>query len=151
MSNTVTNQRELFALFDEFFQRATGKTAKEFAALDQFSETVPSLKSRASKVEKAFEWGIPCLYDLYKRQKTDLFVAAGQQGGLKAVLGGSGRFGKTQLSAVRRLILYVDTVLIPDPILAWIETDRPEEQFRHVHLLEAMFFVLRLTLVQIRL
>lgn len=144
MKATVSQQRELFALFDEFFQRATGKTAEEFAALDEFSETVRGLKTTASKTEEAFIWGIPRLYDLYARQKTDLFVAAGQQGGLKVVLGGSSHFGQTQLSAVRRFLLYADTVLIPDPISAWIETDRQEEAFRHVRLLERMFFVLRL-------
>ena len=61
------------------------------------------------------------------------------------MLGGGSRFGATQLDAVRRLILYADTVLIPDPVLAWIEeTPRPEERFAHIQLLEAMFFLLRL-------
>jgi len=144
MDNVTTQQRELFSLFDEFFQRATGKSARGFATLDEFSETVPSLRTRAAKVEEAFKWGMPRLYDLYARQKADLFAAAGQQGGLKVVLGGGSHFGKTQLNAVRRFLLYADTVLIPDPILAWIETDRPEEGFPHVRLLEEMFFVVRL-------
>jgi len=52
--------------------------------------------------------------------------------------------GATQLDAVRRLILYADTVLIPDPVFVWIETPRPEERFSHIQLLEAMFFLLRL-------
>jgi len=144
MSDTSTKQRELFSLFDEFFQRATGKTARGFAALDAFSETVSSLKARAEKLERAFDWGMPLLYDLYAKQKTDLFAAAGQQGGLKVVLGGGSHFGKTQLNAVRRFLLYADTVLVPDPVFAQIETDRPEEGFPTVRLLEAMFFVLRL-------
>jgi len=52
--------------------------------------------------------------------------------------------GATQLDAVRRLILYADIVLIPDPVFVWIETPRPEERFSHIQLLEAMFFLLRL-------
>ena len=144
MSNVTTQQRELFCLIDEFFHRATGTTAKGFAALHEFSETVPTLKARASKVEEAFKWGMPRLGDLYAKQKGGLFAAAGQQGGLKVVLGGASHFGKAQLNAVRRFILYADTVLIPDPIFAWIETERPEEAFRHIRLLETMFFVLRL-------
>jgi len=144
MNNAIAQQRELFSLFDEFFQRSTGKTARGFAALDEFSETVPSLKTRAAKTQEAFKWGMPRLYALYARQKTDLFAAAGQQGGLKVVLGGGSHFGKTQLNAVRRFLLYADTVLIPDPVFALIETDRPEEKFPHVRLLEAMFFALRL-------
>jgi hypothetical protein len=46
---------------------------------------------------------------------------------MKLVLGGSSRFLESQLNAVRQLLLYADTVLIPDPILPWIEVDRSEE------------------------
>ncbi len=145
MNDAVQNQRELFALLGEIFQRATGKAPKAFAPLDGFNAAVrSSLPSRADKVQIALAWGIPKLYELYSRQRTSLFAAAGAQGGLKVVLGGSSRFGATQLNAVRRLILYADTVLIPDPVFAWIETPRPEERFSHVQLLEAMFFLLRL-------
>ncbi len=145
MNDAVQNQRELFALLDEIFQKATGGTPRAFATLDGFNAAVrSSLPSRADKVQNALTWGIPKLYELYSRQRTSLFAAAGKQGGLKVVLGGSSRFGATQLDAVRRLILYADTVLIPDPVFAWIETPRPEERFSHIQLLEAMFFLLRL-------
>jgi len=145
MNDAIQNQRELFALLDEIFQKATGSTPKAFASLDGFNAAVRSkLPSRAARTQSALNWGIPKLYELYARQRTSLFAAAGTQGGLKVVLGGGSRFGATQLNAVRRLILYADTVLIPDPVLAWIEMPRPEERFRHVQLLEAMFFLLRL-------
>jgi len=144
MDEAITHQRELFALLDEIFQKATGKTPRAFAALDQFSGAVQSLKRRTTEVEGAFAWGIPKLYELYERLRTSLFAAASNQGGLKVVLGGTSRFGQSQLNVVRRLILYADTVLVPDPVLAWIETDRREEKFRHIQLLEAMFFLLRL-------
>ncbi len=145
MNDAIQNQRELFALLDEIFQKATSRTPKAFAPLDGFNAAVKSaLPSRADKVQNALNRGIPKLYELYSRQRTSLFAAAGTQGGLKVVLGGSSRFGATQLNAVRRLILYADTVLIPDPVFAWIETPRPEERFRHIQLLEAMFFLLRL-------
>jgi hypothetical protein len=144
MSDILEYQRELFSLLDEFFRRATGKTAQEFASLDRFSETVPSLAARASLVGNAWEWAIPRLRDLYVRNGSDPFAAARMTGGIKVVLGGSSRFGRTHLNAVRRLALYADTVLIPDPVFAWLETERPEERFRHVQVLEAMFFLLRL-------
>jgi hypothetical protein len=145
MNDAVQNQRELFALLDEIFQNATGRAPKSFAPLDGFNAAVKAaLPSRADKVEGALNQGIPKLYELYSRQRTSLFRAAGTQGGLKVVLGGSSRFGETQLNAVRRLILYADTVLIPDPVFAWIERPRPEERFWHIQLLEAMFFLLRL-------
>src|ERR1700733_3036088 len=145
MNDAVQNQRELFALLHEIFQKATGRTPKAFDPLYGFKAAVKSsLPSRAGRVESALSWGIPKLYELYGRQRTSLFAAAGTQGGLKVVLGGSSRFGATQLDAVRRLILYADTVLVPDPVFAWIETPRPEERFRHIQLLEAIFFLLRL-------
>ena len=145
MNDAVQNQRELFALLDEIFQKATGRSPKAFAPLDGFNAAVKSsLPSRADKVQNALNWGIPKLYELYSHQRTSLFAAAGTQGGLKVILGGSSRFGATQLDAVRRLILYADTVLIPDPVFAWIETPRPEERFSRIRLLEAIFFLLRL-------
>lgn len=119
MNDGVQNQRELFALLDEIFQKATGKAPRAFAPLHGFNVAVrSSLPSRANQVQNALNWGIPKLYELYSRQRTSLFTAAGTQGGLKVVLGGSSRFGATQLDAVRRLILYADTVLIPDPVFA---------------------------------
>lgn len=144
MDGTVQTQRELFALLDEIFQKATGTTPKSFAPLDGFNAAVKSLVPRVAKVEKALNWGIPKLFDFYTRQGASAFAAASKLGGLKVVLGGGSRFGVSQLDSVRRLILYADTVLIPDPVFAWIETPRPEERFLHVHLLEAMFYLLRL-------
>jgi hypothetical protein len=144
MSDAISDQRELFALLDEFFRRATGKTPETFAPLDGFNEAVKTLKPRLHLVSESFAWGIPKLHELYSRLRSSLFSAAGAQGGLKVVLGGSSRFGKTQLKCVRSLILYTDTVLIPDPVLAFIETERQEERFPHVQILEAIFYLLRL-------
>jgi len=143
--SVVSVQRELFSIFGEFFAKATGKTPKEFASLREFSETIrKNARKIGPRTVRAFEWGIPKLAAFYEQQRTTLFQAARIQGGIKVVLGGGGPFRRTQLNAVRRLLLYADSVLIPDPILTWIETDRQEERFRHVLLLERLFFLLRL-------
>jgi len=42
------------------------------------------------------------------------------------------------------MVLYTDTVQIPDPIFAMIEAERPEERFHSVQILQEMFFLLRL-------
>ncbi len=42
------------------------------------------------------------------------------------------------------MLLYADSILIPDPILSWIESPRSEERFRNVRLLEAAFVLLHL-------
>jgi hypothetical protein len=59
-------------------------------------------------------------------------------------MGGSSRFKRSQLDAVATAALYSDTVLLPDPVMPWLETDRSEEQFRHVLLLEAVHALLQL-------
>jgi hypothetical protein len=42
------------------------------------------------------------------------------------------------------MMLYTDTVLIPDPVFALVETKRPEERFHSIRILEEIFFLLRL-------
>jgi hypothetical protein len=49
MFDMIGYQRELFFLFDEFFQQATGKTAEKFAAVNRFSETAPHLSIEPGK------------------------------------------------------------------------------------------------------
>lgn len=62
----------------------------------------------------------------------------------KINLGGSSRFLKTQLNAVRKSLLLTDMVLIPDPILPWLEKERVEEKFSNIRMIEAVFFILNL-------
>ncbi len=71
-----------------------------------------------------------------------LYAEAKSLSGPKLVLGGTSRVGRTQLEAVRKMLLYADSILIPDPILPWIESSRAEERFRSLQLLEAAFFLL---------
>ena len=63
---------------------------------------------------------------------------------MKLVLGGGSRFTSAHLASVGKMALYADTILIPDPILPWLEVDRTEEKFRYVNLLQTVFFLLRL-------
>ena len=82
MNDAVQNQRELFALIDEIFQKATGRAPKAFAPLGGFNAAVKSaLPSRADKVQNALSWGIPRnFYEFVcDRQRTSLFAAAGTQ------------------------------------------------------------------------
>jgi hypothetical protein len=142
MKELIAYQRNLFAVFEEFFERATGTSPKKFAPLSQFAEKVRSLSSRATEVQKAFEWAEPELNRVYRT--VEPYQHAAELGGIKAVMGGGAHFRTTQFAAAKRMILYTDTVLIPDPVFALIETERPEERFRSTRILEEMFFVLRL-------
>jgi len=61
----------------------------------------------------------------YEQSRATGFVTFGTQlGGVKLVLGGSGRFTESHLASVRKMVLYADTIVIPDPILPWVESAR---------------------------
>jgi hypothetical protein len=142
MNKLVAYQRNLFAVLEEFFERATGTTPKKFAPLNRFVENVRTLGARATDVQKAFEWAEPELNRIYKNVES--YHHAACLGGIKTVMGGGAHFKKTQFAAAKKMILYTDTVLIPDPVFALIEVERPEERFHLVPILEEMFFILRL-------
>jgi len=137
MKELIAHQRNLFAVLEEFFERATGTSPKKFAPLSQFTKKVGSLASRATDVQKAFEWAKPELNKVYRTLKP--YHHAAELGGIKAVMGGGAHFRMTQFAAAKRMVLYTDTVLIPDPIFALIEAERPEERFRSIRILEGMF------------
>lgn len=73
------------------------------------------------------------------------FSAAKSLDACKLNLGGSSRFLQTQLNATRKSLLYSDTVLIPDPIMPWLEKNRDEERFSHIIPLQMAFFLLHLS------
>jgi hypothetical protein len=141
----ATVQREFFEILEEFFRRATGCSAEDFAPMDSFGERIraeaPKLGRRGGQ---AFLYAHEAFGTFYKRFGPHLFSEAKSLGGLKLVLGGTSRFGESQFKSVLRMLLYADSILIPDPILPWIESPRAEERFRNVQLLEAAFVLLRL-------
>ena len=138
-------QRDLFARLDEFFVRATGKSAAEFATIDEFGDRVRSrAQELAPLLEAAFEWLYPELGSFYEREASQMFGCAKAAGGMKLILGGGSRFGQSQLQSVTTSALYSDTVLIPDPVLPWLENERTEERFSQVLLLQVVHALLHL-------
>ncbi len=141
----VEFQRELFAILEEFFQRATGQSPDEFASIDSFPDVIrKSAEKLVPRAENAYPWVEENLRKLQADRGPDMFTAAKNLGGLKLVLGGSSRFLGTHLDAVRASLLYADTILIPDPVMPWLETERMEERFQHVLFLQAAFVLSRL-------
>ena len=84
------------------------------------------------------------LTKLYSTESPQVFKSAQDLNLFKINLGGSSRFLETQLNAVRKSLLLTDIVLIPDPILPWIEKERAEERFTNIRMIEAVFFILHL-------
>jgi hypothetical protein len=139
----ATVQREFFEILDEFFRRATGGPAEEFAPLDSFGEKVRAEAQKiAPRALQAYMYAHETFGSFYKRFGSHLYSEAKRLGGLKLVFGGSSQLHKSQFEAVRKMLLYADSILIPDPILPWIESPRVEEGFRNVRFLEAAFFLL---------
>lgn len=139
-------QREYFSILDEFFKRATGEEATCFAcSTKDFDERIHrDAHSLAARASAAFEWFYPEIISFYSRHKTATLLQGKQIGGLKYVMGGASRFTETHFNSVRKILLYADTILIPDPILPWIESPRSEERFRDVLLLREVYSLLRL-------
>jgi len=138
-------QKEFFNILDDLFQGITGKPATQFATPDTFIEVmkqdIPKLAKRSID---AWPKGLETISNFYARVKMAPFTQARSYGGMKLVLGGSSRFEVSHLEAVKKMLLYADTILIPDPILPWLESEREEEKFRHVHLLKNIFMLLQL-------
>jgi hypothetical protein len=138
-------QQELFELLSEFFERATGTSPEKFATPDDFGNQVRKNSAKlASRTVDAFTWADRTLREFYARTGASAFTAAREVGGLKLVMGGSSRFGQAQFDAVRKMILYADTILIPDPVLPWLETPRADENFRFARTLQEVHVLLGL-------
>ncbi|MGD2095720.1 MAG: hypothetical protein PVH77_12005 [Phycisphaerales bacterium] len=141
----VDYTRGLLDRLDEFFVRATGCRAVDFSSVSQFGETVRSkAKQIAPRGEDAFIWLDTEVRKFQARGGIAAFKAAKSLGGARLVLGGSSRFGETHLNSVRNSLLYGDTVLIPDPVLPWLERERKEERFQHVLVLQTVHCLLHL-------
>lgn len=142
----VRYQKGLFELFSEFFRRATGiDTPDQFATFDSFSDAIRGNSATlAQRGQGAFVWADENIRPYYVKESSAAYGNARQLGGLKLVLGGGSEFLSTHLASVRGSLLYADTVLVPDPVFPWFETDRLEERFRHVKLLRAIFAILHL-------
>lgn len=141
----IEYQRTLFALLNEFFVRATGKSAEKFSSLENFSENIHSAGlSIIKQFKSAIEWADIELRRFYSEEGAKAYSNAIKLAGLKLTLGGSSGFFGTHLQAVNSSLLYADTILIPDPVFPWLEVDRQEERFRHIKMLEAAFFILHM-------
>lgn len=144
-------QKEYFDILMEFFVGVTGKTPKDFCETDRFPETVREMgeiyKGNQSKLQHSYNSYAKLeekLKKLYGKESIDCFKSAKNINCCKVNLGGSSRFYETQLNATRKSILFSDIILIPDPVMPWLETQREHEKFKLVQILQAAYFILHL-------
>ena len=145
VKNGIDYNREYFAHLDEFFVRATGKSAAEFSSIENFVDVAKAnASSIGGRADDAFPWLDTVFRVFVAKRGADAFSDARRLGGMNLALGGSSRFGQSQLNSTLTTVLYSDTVFVPDPVLPWLETERSEEKFRHVLLLQAVHALLHL-------
>jgi hypothetical protein len=150
--HTITiYQKEYFDILMEFFIGVTGKIPQDFCETNKFPEAVremgESYKGNDSKLQKSYQAYITLeekLKKLYGKESIKCFKSAKNINCCKINLGGSSRFYETQLNATRKSILFSDIILIPDPVMPWLETQREHETFKTVHTLQAAYFILHL-------
>jgi len=143
-SNPFDAQREYFAILLEFFKRLTGKRKpSQFATPETFLEVMKRNSDRFVRNHNAaFTYLDDALSEFYYTNWLTIPESARSLGGMKFVLGAGQRYPATAGNAVRSMLLYADTVLIPDPVLPWLEMNRSEEKFPSVWLSNYIFQLL---------
>jgi len=147
MRPEIEYQRQFFRLLAEFFERCTGDQRPEAFAhtTNEFDERLPRDATRlAPRHLEASRWFYPAICQFYEENGRRSFGQAKDLGGVKFVIGGSSEFRESHFEGTRKAALYADTILIADPILPWIESQREEEKFRDVLMLRQVFSLLRL-------
>lgn len=144
-------QEEYFSIIEKFFveimRNNIGKyqTANEFdMAIRTSAESLRDNPARLQAQLKSYQEMELNLKRLYSTKGVEAIEKAQLLNGCKLTLGGSSRFGETQLNAARRSLLFADCILIPDPVMPWIEVERHEERFYLIHPLRAVYFLLQL-------
>lgn len=147
----IIYQKDYFEILEEFFVGVTAKSHEEFCDPDDFSSAVNKLgeelrndPKRSQGSRNSYEVLEKKLRNLYGQESMACFKSAQNIKCCKVNLGGSSRFLYTQLNAAKRTMLVSDIVLIPDPVMPWLETSREHEKFKLVQLLQSVYFVLHL-------
>jgi hypothetical protein len=154
-ADTAKLNRELFVRLEEVFFRLCGySTAKMMKASPRFRTAY--LKKRAGVVKWTKSFGdfrqevedvLDSLRAYLGSTNVQRWQGAAALPGLKLVCGGKQSFTASEERAARSMLLYCDTVLIPDPVLPFIETlmvGEPPERNYLPRLLEQIFYLQKL-------
>jgi hypothetical protein len=143
--NPVLAQRELFSLFEDLFIATVGKEHTRYGSDDEFRDDfLRRARSSPDEFDKKFSGAIEKLSSYYDRHMHRLFQEAKRIAGLKLVLGGQLQFLSSHLNGVRQMMLYSDTVLIPDPVYPFLEASTVENVAVPLQMAIAAFYLLKL-------
>jgi hypothetical protein len=139
----VSLQRDFFALLDDSLKTYVNIDYRKHSDVDSF---IIALKEprRATFASARFAFLVERLHDFYRVNAHNWFGLAKRIGGLKLAYGGGNRFTESHIESIRKILLYADTIFVPDPVLPWIEKQRIEERFSKVLLLKSIWLVLQL-------
>ena len=147
--------REYFAHLDEVFVAFTGSNPAKFADVHEgrdFGVALRALgRSFTENSQLARQRNADGMAALEKFKthlgETNMARVRGSRalpGSKLSVLGGTQQFTGPALAANASMLLYTDTVLIPDPVLPWLEINQSEERFQLTSMLEQVFYLSRL-------
>jgi hypothetical protein len=123
LADPTKAQRELFSIFQDLFGSLSGKDHTRYSSYEEIERDILSrLNSDYDNLATEFNGTIDRLVAYYNLNQFGLAQEAKRIAGLKLVIGGQSQFLGSQLSGVRQMALYADTILIPDPIFHVIET-----------------------------
>lgn len=131
-------------ILNEFFLDVIGKEVSLFGSFDEVHQEILRNLSNLKSGMNAFADLKFRLTPLYAESGLDAYRFAKELNACKLVLGGSSKFYGTQLNATKRALLFSDTVLIPDPILPYLEKDRSDERFFYIGIIQAAFYILQM-------
>lgn len=137
-------QSTYLEILNEFFVAIVGKEIILFNTFEEVHQEILRNSRNLHNAINAFADLSSRLEPLYARSGTEAYKFAKELDACKLVLGGSSRFYGTQLNATKRALLFSDTVLIPDPILPYLEKNRSEERFFYMSIIEATFYILQM-------
>jgi hypothetical protein len=97
---TIDYTRGLFDRLEEFFLRATGKAPAEFATVETFGDTIRAkARELGPRGLDAFAWLDTEVRNFQATNGVGAYQAAKQLGGMKIILGGNSRFGRSHLNS----------------------------------------------------
>lgn len=121
-------QRQYFELLDQYFVAATGVSPDALgpeASIDEIRDVmIQRLRHEPESFRREITSVSEQLVGFYKENTQLMLETAKFMGGTKLVLGGASGFGATHESSVRKMLLYCDCVLVPDPVSRFFEADR---------------------------
>ena len=117
-------QIKLFEHFSDLFIAIVGSPNHYFNTYEELAVVVRRRgESGSPDIARAYMREREALSAFYQTYARVMWRHAQELGGLKLVLGGQRRFGDSAFSAVKRMALYADTQLVPDPIFGLLEGD----------------------------